>query len=291
MALTASSLTTVTGDKVATFKDGSNQHYQGTHLDDDQITTLTPPALTTLESLAGDIKTAAEAIQAAVGLLAKLTDTQPVSLATVPSHAVTDGGGSLTVDGSVTADTGLTQPLTDTELRASAVPVGMLVKVNGEYKEVTGVEGDGDYYPYVYVVNSMGVEQGANSTGNVWRVETIDCYGVVRDLSNSSNFLVKKANVSASSSGDNTIVAAVTGKKIVVISMVMSFSGAVNAKFQSGASGTDKFGLIYGATGSLVVVPYNKDGWFETASGALLNLNLSSAVAVTVCINYIEVEA
>jgi hypothetical protein len=54
----------------------------------------------------------------------------PVSLASVPSHAVT---GPLTntelratavpISGTVTANTGLTQPLTDTQLRATPVPV------------------------------------------------------------------------------------------------------------------------------------------------------------------------
>lgn len=62
-----------------------------------------------------------------------LPGTQPVSLATAPVTPVTDNGGSLTVDGgfltntelrasAVPVSTGLT-PLTDTQLRASAVPV------------------------------------------------------------------------------------------------------------------------------------------------------------------------
>ena len=41
----------------------------------------------------------------------------------VDAIPVTDGGGSLTIDGTVTANTGLSQPLTDAQLRASAVPV------------------------------------------------------------------------------------------------------------------------------------------------------------------------
>lgn len=36
---------------------------------------------------------------------------------------IADGGGSITIDGTVTANTGLTQSLTDTQLRATAVPV------------------------------------------------------------------------------------------------------------------------------------------------------------------------
>ena len=38
---------------------------------------------------------------------------------------IQDGGNSITVDGTVTANTGLTQPLTDTQLRASAVPISI----------------------------------------------------------------------------------------------------------------------------------------------------------------------
>jgi len=62
--------------------------------------------------------------------VSNLPATQPVSLVSVPSHAVT---GPLTdtqlraavvpISGTVTANTGLTQPLTDTQLRASSVPI------------------------------------------------------------------------------------------------------------------------------------------------------------------------
>jgi hypothetical protein len=63
----------------------------------------------------------------------------------------------------------------------------------------------------------------------------------------------------------------------------------VNAKFQSGAGGTDLTGLYYLAANGGMVLPYNKLGWFETAVSALLNLNLSGAIPVGGCITYIEV--
>jgi hypothetical protein len=81
--------------------------------------------------------------------------TQPVSIASAPVTPVTDNGGSLTVDGTVTANvsgtvpvsgtfwqttqpisgtvtanTGLTQPLTDTQLRAASVPVSQATAAN-----------------------------------------------------------------------------------------------------------------------------------------------------------------
>ena len=58
------------------------------------------------------------ALQAALTVTATNLDIRDLSSA-IDSVAVTDGGGSLTVDGTVTA----TGPLTDAELRATAVPV------------------------------------------------------------------------------------------------------------------------------------------------------------------------
>lgn len=93
----------------------------------------------------------------------------------------------------------------------------------------------------------------------------------------------KFAVISASASGDTPIVAAVTGKKIRVLSYMVSKSDAVNMKFRSGT--TDITGLLYnGAAPSFSPV-----GHFETAAGAALNINLSGAVAVGGHLVYVEV--
>lgn len=99
----------------------------------------------------------------------------------------------------------------------------------------------------------------------------------------------KFAKIAASSSGDNTLVNAVGGKKIRVLAAYLVANGTVNAKFQSGASGTDLTGLAYCVTNSGVVLPFNPIGWFETAVATLLNLNLSGAVAVGGALTYVEV--
>jgi hypothetical protein len=100
----------------------------------------------------------------------------------------------------------------------------------------------------------------------------------------------KYAAIAASTSGNNTLVAAVTGKKIRVLAYNLMGNGAVNAKFQSGAGGTDLTGLKYvAAAGGGICAPYNPVGWFETGSNTLLNLNLSAAVAVGGEIVYVEV--
>jgi hypothetical protein len=103
------------------------------------------------------------------------------------------------------------------------------------------------------------------------------------------NATVKYAAIAASTSGNNTLVAAVSSKKVRVVFASFIANGTVNAKFQSGASGTDLTGLYYMVANSGAVLPFNEHGWFETASNTLLNLNLSGAIAVGGCLGYIEV--
>lgn len=105
-------------------------------------------------------------------------------------------------------------------------------------------------------------------------------------------YILKRVAVSASSSGDNTVVAAVTGKKIRVLALDISAAGAVDAKLRSdvGGSAVDMTGLHYfaaaGAGWQMNTLGY---GWCETARGKALNLNLSGAVAVGGVLVYAEV--
>lgn len=99
----------------------------------------------------------------------------------------------------------------------------------------------------------------------------------------------KFAAIAAASSGNNTLVAAVTSKKIRVLAASFIANGTVNAKFQSGASGTDLSGLFYLVANTGGVLPFCPAGWLESASGVLLNLNLSAAIAVGGTLTYIEV--
>jgi hypothetical protein len=97
----------------------------------------------------------------------------------------------------------------------------------------------------------------------------------------------KFASISHASSGDNAIVAAVAGKRIRVLSYAIVGAGAVSAKFRSGT--TDITGaMAFGANGG-IAMPFNPVGYFETAAGAALNVNLSGAVAVAGHVTYIEV--
>jgi hypothetical protein len=103
-------------------------------------------------------------------------------------------------------------------------------------------------------------------------------------------YSIKYAVIDAASSGDNTIVSAVTGKKIRVLSCFLVAAGIVNVRFESAAGGTALTGQMNLTTYSGFVLPFNEGGWFETVAAELLNLELSGAISVDGCLTYVEVD-
>lgn len=99
----------------------------------------------------------------------------------------------------------------------------------------------------------------------------------------------KFAAISASSSGNNTVISAVASKKIRVLRMHLSSNGAVNAKFTDGAGGSDLTGLQYLTQYGGFGAAYCPVGLFETTANTALVLNLSGAVAVGGVLTYVEV--
>lgn len=100
---------------------------------------------------------------------------------------------------------------------------------------------------------------------------------------------IKRAIISGSSSGDNTLVTAVTGKRIRVLSLFLVTSGAVTVRFESAAGGTALTGQMAIAANGSLVLPHNEKGWFQTAAAELLNMELSTGVAVNGALVYEEV--
>jgi hypothetical protein len=100
---------------------------------------------------------------------------------------------------------------------------------------------------------------------------------------------IKRAAVSGATSGNNTLVAAVTGKKIKVLGLVLVAASAVDVRLESGAGGTALTGVMSLTAGHLqLILPLAEPGyhWVETAAGALLNLELGGAVQVSGMIVY-----
>lgn len=89
------------------------------------------------------------------------------------------------------------------------------------------------------------------------------------------------AAISGATSGDNTLVAAVANKVISVKSMFLVVAGDVTLRFESGAGGTALSGVMSLSINSGFVLPHNPAGWFETAAGQLLNMELNGAVQIS----------
>jgi soluble cytochrome b562 len=95
------------------------------------------------------------------------------------------------------------------------------------------------------------------------------------------------ATISASSSGDNQIVAANATKKIKLLSCALVASGTVSVKWRSGT--TDVSGTMPLVVNSGFVLPASSPGqghYLETAVNTALNINLSGAIQVSGHISY-----
>lgn len=108
--------------------------------------------------------------------------------------------------------------------------------------------------------------------------------------------VAKYAAIDAAGSGDNTIVAAVAAagtrpaKKIRVYALHVTMTGTlVTIRFESGAGGTALTGQMGPLAGTSITLPFNPLGWFETAAGDLLNMELSGGQSVDGCLVYGEV--
>lgn len=102
-------------------------------------------------------------------------------------------------------------------------------------------------------------------------------------------YVIKHAVIDHAASGDNTIVAAVAGKSIHVLSCTLISAGDMTIRFESGASGTALTGQMTVTSASGFKADHNPAGHFWTAKGELLNLELSAGTSADGWLNYIEV--
>jgi hypothetical protein len=161
--------------------------------------------------------------------------------------------------------------LTDAQLRASAVPV------------TTGGLTDAQLRATPVPVASA-LQAGTALAGQVIAAQQT---GAI--YQGTTALAPKYAKISAAGAGDNTVVAAVAGSKIRVLSYRFQAGGDVDVKFRSGAGGTDLTGAMSaGAKGGGGGAAYSPAGHFESAAGAALVVNLSLSVQVSGHLCYIE---
>lgn len=110
---------------------------------------------------------------------------------------------------------------------------------------------------------------------------------------NGAGKTILSASGSASTSGNNTLVAAGTNRlKVFAFTLSTQSTTAMTCKFQSGAGGTELWSVILQAPTSISTganLAVSPPAWlFNTASATLLNLNLSSANAVQWSVSYFD---
>ncbi len=98
------------------------------------------------------------------------------------------------------------------------------------------------------------------------------------------------ALISGATSGNNTVLAAVTGKRIRVIGLCMVAAATVTARFESAADGTALTGVMTMITG-VPITAYDPLGLFEQdVVSELLNLELGGAVQVSGFLTYLLID-
>ena len=198
----------------------------------------------------------------AVPVSGPLTDAQLRATAVPVSGALTDTqlrASAVPVSG----------PLTDAQLRASAIPVsGPLTDTQLRASPVP-----------------VDTDVRTRTTDHIGAAGMTDAL-----MSGLTALTPKFALIDFATSGDHTIVAAVAGKKIRVLRYSLVVGAAVNVTWASGAGVTTKLtGQMNFAANGGIAESYCPLGLFETASGALLNLNTLAAVQVGGSITYVEV--
>jgi len=97
---------------------------------------------------------------------------------------------------------------------------------------------------------------------------------------------VSFATINATTSGDTQVVAAVSGRRIVVVAYAVVASATVNIRFRSGT--TDITGAMRLVEGGGIAHAYDA-GLFQTATGQALNINLSANATVGGYVVYREI--
>ena len=107
--------------------------------------------------------------------------------------------------------------------------------------------------------------------------------------SSGSSLTPKFARINGSTSGDNTLVAAVASKKIRVLSLSIMSAGTVTVNFQTAVAGAYLAGPYTLVANTGISIPFCPYGIFETVAGDLLNMELNAAVVVGGHLVYVEV--
>jgi hypothetical protein len=91
-----------------------------------------------------------------------------------------------------------------------------------------------------------------------------------------------------STNGVNPIVAAVVGKRVKVLQLILMSAADVNVTFQNTDNTALSGPLPMGVKGNGFVMPYTGLSWFETSVGKGLQITLNSSVQMSGWMSYVQ---
>ncbi len=216
---------------------------------------------------------------------------------------VVDGSlGALVVTGTVSSSGGLT----DTQLRATPVPVSGTVTADTELttadmdtgagtdtRAVTGMvlaaSGGGLLVGSANPLPVSGPLTDAQLRATAPDANAIPSTGRVRDIVNSANLTPKFAfaNIAAAQTA-SSVIAAVTSKKIRVLGVVF-VAGATATSITFNSASAAITCLFANAANGGAVLPFNPCGWFETVAGEALTATTGAGATTGIQVQYVEV--
>lgn len=132
----------------------------------------------------------------------------------------------------------------------------------------------------ILITQGSGTTMATHDVGGVHFQRIKKAYG--NDSKIASDLIPFKFNTN--STANPQIIAAVSGKVIVIASLVISVSAAVNVKLQSfdgSSTYTDLHDLLYLDVKGGYVLPFSEVGWLKGVNGQRITVSLSTGVAVT----------
>ena len=251
-------------------------------------------------------------------------DAGAIAMETDGSVHIHDGGNTITVDGTVTANLSATDNAVldaieaDTTTIAGAVSgtemqvdvVAALPAGDNNIGNVDIVSGTVTTVSTVTALTGGGVAHDGADSGNPHKIggraqePTAQLEEVSADndrvdaafdrqgrLAVWNGYPVQSAAINTSTSGDNTIVAAAgAGLRIAVLGCIIVSDGTTDVRWEDGASGTAKTGQIPLQAREGFVLPIGIQPWFVGTANTLLNLELTAAINVHGIVSYVTMQ-
>ena len=198
------------------------------------------------------------------------------------SVIVVDTGG--TSSESLLGDAGVGVPV-DGLVAEDAAASGNPIPFGGRYDATPRTLDNGDRGECA-LDSSGNIQMAARDNATDTITASLDTAAIMNDT---TALTPKFVSFQAQTSGNNTILAAVSAKKIRVLSLVLVGPDVI--AFESGAGGTALTGdMDMSSASAPFVLPFNPVGWFETASNTLLNMEIATGgTDVSGCLTYVEV--